>query len=71
MEEPSILPAVKFRAAGDHEPTPDLQHPVFDNFTLPLLFSPMWQNNFGELSVLVTTKHIANMSKRFPTVQVW
>jgi hypothetical protein len=48
-EEALLMPPVEFRASGEQEPTPDLQHPVFDSDTLPLLFSSAWQENFGEL----------------------
>jgi hypothetical protein len=61
MEQPVTLPSVRFRAAGKLEPTPDLQHPNFDNNTLPLLFSPNWQENFGEPPVLCRSMcHSAN-----------
>ncbi|KAI3439100.1 hypothetical protein D9Q98_001509 [Chlorella vulgaris] len=49
IEEPAVVPVVEFRPAGQQEPSPDLQSPVFEAATLPMLFVAKWQDNFSHI----------------------
>ncbi|KAL4444893.1 hypothetical protein ABPG77_003943 [Micractinium sp. CCAP 211/92] len=41
------LPPLLFRPLSDREPTPDLQRPVFDTSTVPLVLVAEWAENYG------------------------
>ncbi len=41
------LPPLLFRPLSDREPTPDLQRPVFDESTVPLVLVAEWAENYG------------------------
>jgi hypothetical protein len=43
-----VVPVAEFRPAGQQEPSPDLQSPVFEADTLPMLFVAKWQDNFSK-----------------------
>lgn len=42
------MPWVPFRVRSSREASPDLQRPVFDSTTLPVVLHPVWQYNYGE-----------------------